>query len=257
MNFLAIAALAAPSLRPGIDPISGQPLTIVHEAPDFEMPAWHYVARAGGRHAGRLLGEEFVQDMVDNIEHHLGRRLQTEGRTCREDYCTSVMNDCCTAPILERQTCANDWENVALTSSDDRQRLCGITASVNNAYTCCEPGPPWGLIIFLIVLGVLLLGTIIGIVLCCMYCSCCKECCPECCGSPAPRPTMNPGVTMQQGVAMVPVSPVMGQPMVQPMAQPGMNFDPVTGQRLAQPGAQPVANFDPVTGQPIQPVNMV
>ena len=43
-----------------------------------------------------------------------------------------------------------------------------------------------------------------------MYCSCCKECCPECCGSPAPRPTMNPGVTMQQGVAMVPVSPRHG-----------------------------------------------
>ena len=181
--FIGFAALAVP-LRPGFDPISGQSVTLPKQAAEPslgrrlaqagfdisgqpislpEAPAAEpsifvrrlaEVAHAGGRHAGRLLGEEFVNDMVDIINRRILNHH--DGRVCDPGLCDSYGGDCCTAPILERQVCRNDWETVGLTSPDERQAVCGTPYGVN-AYTCCEPGPPWGLIIGLSVTGLSLI----------------------------------------------------------------------------------------------------
>ena len=286
--FIGFAALAVP-LRPGFDPISGQPVTHPKQAAELslgrrlaqagfdisgkpislpEAPAAEpsifvrrlaEVAHAGGRHAGRLLGEEFVNDMVDLIN----RRILSnhDGRVCDPGLCDSYGGDCCTAPILERQVCGNDWESVGLTSPDERQAVCGTPYGVN-AYTCCEPGPPWGLIIGLSVTGGVILFTIIGIVLCCLYCTCCKECCPECCGHPTPAPppqqqVMNQGIPMQPVVQQAVAMPT-GQPVNMGVVQPvtpqvpvadwiveefafGTKFHPTTG--------APIPQFNPSTGR--------
>jgi hypothetical protein len=222
-------AVLAVSLSPGFDPISGQPIAV--EAPTPSMT--RRLAYAGGKHMGRLLGDEFVRDMAN----HIGRRLNEEGRTCDDSKCSSsIGQDCCAAPIVfgvevEPMTCRNNWDVVEVGGG------CSL-GGAGRAYTCCEPSMV-GLIIVIVVFAVIVLGTILGIVLCCVYCKCCKECCGCGGGSSPPPPTMNPGVIMQQhgGVAMQPVG-----------AQPAMNFDPVTGQPL-----QPAMRFDPNTGQPLQP----
>ena len=235
MLHFAIAALAVP-LSPGFDPISGQPIAV--EAPTPSMT--RRLAYAGGKHMGRLLGDEFVRDMAN----HIGRRLNEEGRTCDDTKCSSsIGQDCCAAPVVfgieaEPRTCRDNWDVVEVSDYARRQQLCSGLQDVARAYTCCEPSMV-GLIIVIVVFAVIVLGTILGIVLCCVYCKCCKECCGGGGGSSPPPPTMNPGAIMQQhgGVAMQPVG-----------AQPAMNFDPVTGQPL-----QPAMRFDPNTGQPLQP----
>ena len=219
MLHLAIAALAVP-LSPGFDPISGQPIAV--EAPTPSMT--RRLAYAGGKHMGRLLGDEFVRDMAN----HIGRRLNEEGRNCDDTKCSSsIGQDCCAAPIVfgvevEPMTCRNNWDVVEVGGG------CSV-GGAGRAYTCCEPSMV-GLIVVIVVFAVIVLGTILGIVLCCVYCKCCKECC-GCCGGSSPPPQQFPAVQMQ------PVG-----------AQPAMNFDPVTGQPL-----QPAMRFDPNTGQPLQP----
>ena len=173
MLHLAIAALAVP-LSPGFDPISGQPIAV--EAPTPSMT--RRLAYAGGKHMGRLLGDEFVRDMAN----HIGRRLNEEGRNCDDSKCSSsIGQDCCAAHIVfgieaEPRTCRDNWDVVEVSDYARRQQLCSGLQDVARAYTCCEPSMV-GLIVAIVVFAVIVLGTILGIVLCCVYCKCCKECC--------------------------------------------------------------------------------